>query len=482
MNVLARFVPFRTSMTVALFAAIALCSSAALANDEPPETVTPEDQDVRRFRVVATGKTNTTVAIQFEPATIGGKYQPCPPVQVSVYNESPGGDGRWTTPRAWKTDQGSVPLEGGPFGTCSASERVHAGKLYRFHVNPAKPGASPRRMFRALPDGQTPFSFVAGGDSKEEDGVGTKKRQRAFRLIAELRPSFVAFGGDMVEALTRELIGGWLDDWELTRSKDGYMPILVPQLGNHETYSSTGLKVYRTDSAKNFCGLFALPCKEQGGAKAAFYEVRIGTRLSFLTLDTEIYLKGRSAARARLLAEQLDWTKNRLRAAKDVRWRVIQYHRPMYSQAESAKGTHRAFHHDYAELFGAARVRLAIESDGHVNKFTHPVVPHAINLFERSAKGTVYMGEGTMGSNPRDCWSSPRPWVRYCGSEDQFKWVTVGASEIRVWSVMYNEARPASERPPPAGVGMPHADLPAWVVEKSGRPNGVEAPQAVIRP
>ena len=71
--------------------------------------------------------------------------------------------------------------------------------------------------FKTASKGNDKFSFVAGGDSRNNQAA----RQNANRAVAKIRPLFVCFGGDMISTPTNKNWSNWLDDWQLTTGKDG---------------------------------------------------------------------------------------------------------------------------------------------------------------------------------------------------------------------------------------------------------------------
>ena len=84
--------------------------------------------------------------------------------------------------------------------------------------------------FKTASNGNDKFSFVAGGDSRNNQAA----RQNANRAVAKIRPLFVCFGGDMISTPTNKNWSNWLDDWQLTTGKDGRMIPIVAARGNHE--------------------------------------------------------------------------------------------------------------------------------------------------------------------------------------------------------------------------------------------------------
>ena len=91
-------------------------------------------------------------------------------------------------------------------------------------------GVSSDYWFRTAADTPKLFTFIAGGDSRNN----RTPRQKANRMVGKLRPLFVSFTGDMINADNDAEWIEWLDDWQQTVSSDGRMYPLLPHRGNHE--------------------------------------------------------------------------------------------------------------------------------------------------------------------------------------------------------------------------------------------------------
>jgi hypothetical protein len=98
-------------------------------------------------------------------------------------------------------------------------------------------GVSERYWFRTAPDTPRPFTFIAGGDTR----TNTTPRRAGNRLIAKLRPLFVAFTGDYIGSDNTTEWNEWLDHWQESISSDGRMYPLLPHRGNHESGGNSTL-------------------------------------------------------------------------------------------------------------------------------------------------------------------------------------------------------------------------------------------------
>lgn len=260
---------------------------------------------------------------------------------------------------------------------------------------------SPRFWFRTAPATAQPFTFVAGGDSRNH----REARKRANRTVACLRPLFVCFGGDMISKPTTETWSAWLDDWQLTTGTDGRMTPIVPARGNHESKHC----VHRTFNT-------LLP-----DDYSAF---DIGTRyFRVYTLNSNITRAGK----------QGDWLIKDLSAHTDTRWKMAQYHHPFRPHTAAKKEQFEQYM-AWSGPFFEFGMNLAIECDSHTVKRTWPVRPStgpgSVEGFIRDDKfGTVFVGEG--------CWGAPlrpnnddKPWTRDSASFNQVNWFSVTPERI----------------------------------------------------
>ncbi|MEM7246334.1 MAG: fibronectin type III domain-containing protein [Acidobacteriota bacterium] len=265
-------------------------------------------------------------------------------------------------------------------------------------------GPSERMWFKTAPNECAEFSFVAGGDSRNNRGP----RQDANVLVSRLRPLFIAFGGDYTDDDTDEEWEDWLDDWQLTRSPDGRMYPIVTTRGNHESNASV-------------TGLFDPP-----SADVYFAFSFGGTQLRAYTLNSQIVEGG----------SQATWLDGDLADFGDDHvFRVAQYHKPMRPHTTSkSEGTDE--YDAWAQHFFDHRVDLVVECDSHLVKRTYPVRPFTgpgndEGFLRDDENGTVYVGEGCWGAPLRTA-NDDKDWTRAMGSFNQVQWVHVTPSALEV--------------------------------------------------
>ena len=282
---------------------------------------------------------------------------------------------------------------------------------------------------------EDPVSIVAGGDSRlniDEGPIATVEsitiRQEANKMVAKLRPDFVAFGGDYTFANTLVEWIQWFDDWELTYTEDNKITPIVAAIGNHE-HSPFGCPTCGNEVIHN---LFDTPNPD------VYYALSFGGNLIRLyTLNTEMAISG----------AQTDWLKQDL-AAHDLKtyWKMAQYHKPIRPHEAGKSDQNEAFE-NWAIPFYEKQVRLVIECDAHVVKTTHQVIPSlesdgAIpcqeevehNYFRTyNGRGTTYAGEGTWAALRTG--DDPKRWTREIGSINQVKWIWVNQNQIDIRTV-----------------------------------------------
>jgi PKD repeat protein len=257
-------------------------------------------------------------------------------------------------------------------------------------------GCGQRYWFKTASNTPQDMTFISGGDSRSNP-TGL---QKANRMVAKIRPSFVDFGGDLTNSHTIAEVNTWLTDWELAFSSDTingvsykYIPGLIVNVGNHE--SSDRLFVCSIFGA-NTDGNEACSDRDTYGA----FNVN-GNQLRVYNLNSE-FRPGGSTANATAMAAQTTWLNNDLATAgQQVQWRMAAYHVPALPRT-SSKGSVEAGVIDWGKSFYTNKMNFVFESDSHLLKITKPVKVNAAgNDYEEINGGTVYLGEGAWATPPR---------------------------------------------------------------------------------
>lgn len=274
-------------------------------------------------------------------------------------------------------------------------------------------GISQRMSFQTAPD--SPFerlSIIAGGDSRNL----REARRNANMLVGKLRPHCVLFGGDMTAGDTPKEWKEWLDDWQLTMTKEGRLTPIIPARGNHEASNQTLINI------------FDLKFED------VYYALTLGgDLLRVYTLNSMIASGG----------AQKSWLERDLSISRKMTWKMAQYHHSIRPHTRKKPEKHDLLL-NWAKLFEEHGVNLVVESDIHVVKTTYPIrTSTAANSHEgfiRDDKnGVVYVGEGCWGAPLREN-NDDKPWTRNSGSFNQFKWIFVGQNQIEVRTVQTDNA------------------------------------------
>lgn len=262
-------------------------------------------------------------------------------------------------------------------------------------------GVSRRFYFRTAPAEAKPFTFIAGGDSRNFRDV----RQAANTMCRKLQPLFVAFTGDMINRDNATEWDEWLDDWQLTLNENGRLLPIAPHRGNHEARSVSIPKH------------FGMP----GDSYAAF---NIGGNMfRYYLLNSQIPADG----------AQGKWLESDLaRNADGVTHLVAGYHKPMRPHTSGKPLGRNPY--KWADTFYEYGFDLVLESDSHVMKRTLPLKPDTsgkggFKAAPDDPKATIYIGEG--------CWGAPLrradityPWTVDRAAFNGFDWILVTPEAI----------------------------------------------------
>ena len=277
-----------------------------------------------------------------------------------------------------------------------------------FFVIKDSDGTSRRLAFQTMPNTpETRLSIAAGGDSRNMRDA----RTRANKLVGKLRPHFVMFGGDMTDTDAPNEWHEWLDDWQNTITPEGRLTPVLPCRGNHEESNETLIELFDINAEKLYYAL------NFGGSL-----LRVYTLNSFEAPG----------------GEQKNWLKSDFQANDDVLFKIGQYHLPLRPHVMGKESNQEEYVH-WAQLFGKHKLRLAVECDAHVAKYTWPLRPSqaadAVEGFVRDDNfGTVYIGEGCWGAPLRTA-NRSRTWTRNSEAFNQFHWIFIDKNKIEVRTV-----------------------------------------------
>jgi hypothetical protein len=290
--------------------------------------------------------------------------------------------------------------------------KLKPNTVYYFVIADSE-GKSRRFSFRTLPDDhKARLSVVAGGDSRNLKAA----RLHANKLVAQLRPHFVMFSGDMTGGDTDNEWIEWLNDWQSTIAKDGRITAIVPARGNHEYQNSTISNIFDVAHPDIYYGLtFARGL------------------LKVYTLNSMMSSSG----------EQRQWLENDLRANQNVAWRFAQYHHAIRPHTKR-KRENENIRKYWVPLFERFKLQLALECDSHVSKYTWPIRSSSgrgsdEGFIRDDANGVTYIGEGGWGAPLRKN-NDDKSWTRASGKINQIKWIFFDLEKIEIRTVKTDNA------------------------------------------
>lgn len=277
-------------------------------------------------------------------------------------------------------------------------------------------GHSDRFFFDTSPDTNTEkLSIISGGDSRNN----RTPRIQGNRLVSKLKPHAVVFTGDMIDLDTDGEWDEWFNDWQETIGNDGRMTPIIVCRGNHEDLTTLH-------------NLFDTPYVSANTTNE-YYSISLGGDLvKFFLLNSENSSN----------ANQTSWLANELQSSQNFFWRIPAYHKPMRPH-NSGKSEGTIVYTNWSSLFSTHKVKLAIESDTHLNKTTHPIVPCTggsgcdEGFMIDNDNGTVYIGEGAWGAPLRSA-NDAKSWTRTSsGNFNQFKWLWINKDSIEIRTIKF---------------------------------------------
>ena len=274
-------------------------------------------------------------------------------------------------------------------------------------------GWSEESSFRTAPVDRKDIRFVAGGDSRSQEGGGVdwpEARDSISQLMASYDPDFVIFTGDFI--WNGEVQAGsdtwdnWLGAWyKYARAEDGRLIPIVPAIGNHELVYPQPSD-YKLENASNYYMVFNLPENER------WYSLNWGPDLHIVILDAEIRYTGSESWN-----DQLEWLKQDLLTHWDDPWKVAASHRPAFTSGHYSGDTNVQTY--WIPEFDFYHLDLYFSGHDHNYTRTYPINFYISteNYQPSPENGTVYFvsagwGAPLYGGTPR-WWTAYGPDGRY---------------------------------------------------------------------
>lgn len=270
---------------------------------------------------------------------------------------------------------------------------------------------------------KAPLRFAVGGDVYRSFALYKKMND----TVVKMDPQFVVLGGDIAYTLrspyfihTKKFeIKRWhnfFNEWSRKMvDRNGYMipVLLVP--GNHDVDGPPTTHVTRGTLYYDF-----VPLQKPGITYSA---LDISSLFSLFILDT-----GHGAPVA---GAQTEWLQKALQQRANVPLKIAVYHEaayPSYYLPESRNS--RKIRENWTPLFDKYHLTVAFENDNHTYKRTHPIKNQKID-----PSGTLYLGDGAWGVDPRRPKSPAKVW--YLAKSQQvnhFYLLDYTASELTIES------------------------------------------------
>jgi len=220
------------------------------------------------------------------------------------------------TPAFGDTAQGSVA--GVPGGLRAHHEvdleGLDPGAMYYYRVGGEGDWSNTFTFNTAPEEPCAPFSFVAMGDGRSDDGFGPSRRWSSILSEAFAHdPAFIVNTGDLVKD------GAEVDQWEnLLVASDDAHPFTphMPCIGNHDDDKTEG-------EGALYNQLFAIPRNSETGTEDFYYFLY--SNLIVVSLSTQTFMGGDSQFQI-----QADWL-DRVLTEHPKTWKVVFFHHPPYT-------------------------------------------------------------------------------------------------------------------------------------------------------
>lgn len=287
--------------------------------------------------------------------------------------------------------QGYLFLKQGQELVIPKEDRIKFGSshyIHRWHIGNLKPGeritflaGSQKKEYKVSTLKQGSICFCVAGDLYRS----LKPFREGISAMASEDPDFMIFGGDLaytthgpIHVPSREFIIKRYKTFfqvlnERLKKKNGDLIPFIVAMGNHD---------YQKGSNEYALDLFFPPHAK------TYFHYDLGSHLDLVILDTGHV--------AQIEGLQLGFLKHTL-STSDKPFKIAAYHIGAYPsvysyESHSAKTVREAF----CPLFDTYNLSLAFEHHSHAFKITHPIKHNVIN-----EEGTIYLGDGCLGVNPR---------------------------------------------------------------------------------
>lgn len=279
-------------------------------------------------------------------------------------------------------------------------------------------------IFRTLTaDTHTPIRFIVGGDAYHSLGL----LKKTARTAAQLAPQFVIIGGDVAYALRKVSFFktmGWeerrwhafFEEWsKIMITPTGERIPLLLVAGNHDVKGPPS-----DDLSPSTLFYDYYPLKNP---MRTYRVLDLNPTLSLYFLDT-----GHGEP---IEGKQTEWLKSSLAKRTSVPFKVAVYHKAAYPSYYSYDSDlSKKIRKHWTPLFDDYNLKIAFENDNHTYKRTHPIKNGEIDPF-----GTLYLGDGAWGVDPRHAKKPEDLWyLAQSGSVNHFYLVESRPEGLKITS------------------------------------------------
>ncbi len=289
------------------------------------------------------------------------------------------------------------------------------GCLYYFSYKTTKGIYSKEYKFRTIPNDRSPLRFIVGGDM----GIYNPVR----KLLAHAggkNPQFVVIGGDIAYANGDPnndwIWDRWFNNWgKHMKTSEGCLIPIVAGIGNHEVNKKDPASSSPEERAPFYYGYFA-----QAGK--TFFSRIFEPYLSLIILDSNHIVP---------VSEQTDWLKSILESSKNYPYIISAYHVPLYPSHRSFEGSISVEQRNqWLPLFDEYKVNACFENHDHTFKRTKPLRNGQV-----TENGTVYLGDGCFGVNPRTIENFSLGYIEKAESKRHFWYVEIDADKLKAQAI-----------------------------------------------
>ncbi len=283
------------------------------------------------------------------------------------------------------------------------------GQIYTFKFKTNKNKFTKEYKFKTIPNDGSPLRFVAGGDM----GI-LPSAPKLLQQARKFNPLFVVIGGDIAYAngdpKNDWIWDIWFTNWcKLMVNDDGCLIPIIAGIGNHEV-NDKDISSSPEERAPFYFNYFPQE-------RRSYFVRQFNPFFALIVLDSNHIVP---------VSEQVEWLKTTLEANANYPYIICTYHVPLYP-------SHRPFDRTisleernlWLPLFDSYKVSACFENHDHTFKRTKILKGN-----QPSSEGTIYLGDGCFGVNPREIKNLDLGYLEKAESRRHFWFVEVDAEKL----------------------------------------------------